>query len=360
MKVCLFIAAFMLATSVLSAYELTNRANQTEADNKHTGTAPRVSYSLSQHWSGAELISSVGSDFNYFTDADPTHGCVNYGTHSELLSTQGSAGRIDVATGAVTNNLRNSIRLESASVFDAGLFVLDVSHMPEGNGTWPAFWSTGDVPEPHSWALYGEIDIIEGVNSFNSATSHNVVTLHTNDPRTASGEQLATCAQEGVPGISNERCTASSNPDNLWCGYNSHESCPNLGCGVNNLSDVSFGHGFNENGGGTYAMELSAEGGVTVWFWPKGDPNLPTDFTDPKKWSTQPGNKVAFKGCPEQFKKQRLIINTTLCGDWAGQVFVSSSGETGVQACQSTVLTEDYDVSQAYWLINSLDVYTTA
>jgi hypothetical protein len=110
---------------------------------------------------------------------------------------------------------------------------------------------------------------------------------------------------------------------------------------VNNLSDVSFGHGFNANGESTYAMELSAEGGITVWFWPRGDPNIPTDFTDPKKWSTQPGDKVAFN-------------------DWTGQVFVGSSGETGIQACQSTVLAEDYDVSQAYWLINNLSVYTTA
>jgi len=246
-------------------------------------------------------------------------------------------------------------------VFDAGLFVVDLAHMPAGNGTWPAFWSTGDVPAPHTWALYGEIDIIEGVNSINSATSRSFITLHTNDPRTESGVVLESCTQKGVLGISNVACTASSSPNDLWCGYNSQESCPNLGCGINSVSEVSFGHGFNANGGGTYAMELTAEGRISVWFWPRGDPSLPTNLTDPSTtWITQPGNKVAFNACPEQFKKQRLIFDTTLWGDWAGQVFVGSSGKRGVQACQETVLAEDYDVSEAYWLINSLEMYTTS
>lgn len=35
--------------------------------------------------------------------------------------------------------------------------ILDVRHMPQGCGTWPAFWEVGA-----NWPFGGELDIIEG------------------------------------------------------------------------------------------------------------------------------------------------------------------------------------------------------
>ena len=61
--------------------------------------------------------------------------------------------------------------LQSKSQYDAGLFVIDLEHMPTGCGTWPAFWLVGP-----SWPYGGEIDIIEGVDD----TSVVATTLHTN------------------------------------------------------------------------------------------------------------------------------------------------------------------------------------
>ena len=55
---------------------------------------------------------------------------------------------------------RESVRLEGIQRWDAGLFILDLDHMPAGCGQWPAFWLTD---EDH-WPDHGEIDVVEGVN----------------------------------------------------------------------------------------------------------------------------------------------------------------------------------------------------
>ena len=57
---------------------------------------------------------------------------------------------------------RSSVRLEGKQRFDRGLFVLDVIHMPNGPGVWPAFWLT-DVA---AWPKNGEVDILEGWSFF--------------------------------------------------------------------------------------------------------------------------------------------------------------------------------------------------
>jgi len=72
-----------------SVYYLTSALSASDSSESDANTA-LSSYQLSRHWSGADMISSIGSDFSYFTGADPTHGCANYGAHSELLSKQGT------------------------------------------------------------------------------------------------------------------------------------------------------------------------------------------------------------------------------------------------------------------------------
>jgi hypothetical protein len=53
---------------------------------------------------------------------------------------------------------RDSVRLEGKRRFDRGLFILDVRHMPDGCGVWPAFWLTDEA----NWPMNGEVDILEG------------------------------------------------------------------------------------------------------------------------------------------------------------------------------------------------------
>ena len=48
---------------------------------------------------------------------------------------------------------RPSVRLESRLTFTEGLFVIDLTHIPIGCGTWPAFWTVG----LGDWPVDGEI-----------------------------------------------------------------------------------------------------------------------------------------------------------------------------------------------------------
>jgi hypothetical protein len=47
---------------------------------------------------------------------------------------------------------RPSVRLISNNIYTHGLFILDLSHMPFGCGTWPAYWTLGP-----NWPNNGEI-----------------------------------------------------------------------------------------------------------------------------------------------------------------------------------------------------------
>ena len=54
---------------------------------------------------------------------------------------------------------RDSNRITSKNAYTDSVMVLDLQHMPDGCGTWPAFWTfTNSGKWPHG----GEIDIIEG------------------------------------------------------------------------------------------------------------------------------------------------------------------------------------------------------
>jgi hypothetical protein len=100
-------------------------------------------------------------NFNFFTDADPTNGHVQYVNRAVALrngytTTTNGAARISVDT---TNKWplggkgRPAVRLISNNSYTHGLFVADVKHMPTGCGTWPAYWLLGGDP----WPTYGEI-----------------------------------------------------------------------------------------------------------------------------------------------------------------------------------------------------------
>lgn len=133
---------------------------------------------------------------------------------------------------------RPSIRLTSNNNYTHGLFVIDLAHMPFGCGTWPAFWTFGP-----NWPNNGEIgtlvnkslmnsvnltlitDIIEGVN----LNTVNSMTLHCSPNCTIAGS--------GMTGI------LQTNNCAYYPGYN-------VGCGITANTSLSYGVGFNNNGGG--------------------------------------------------------------------------------------------------------------
>ena len=189
--------------------------------------------------------------------------------------------------------------------------------MPVGCGTWPAFWTNGP-----NWPNEGEIDIVEGVN--NGPT--NQVSIHTS------------------PG-----CTISTNVSDALGTLNGGPNCAsyqtgNSGCGMQDYtSDNNFGAAFNKAGGGVYAMKWD-DSGISVYFFSRDQ--IPDDITNgaplPDTWNKPVANYPAATCNPWQFFKDNFaIINTTLCGDWAGSAGAwSGSGcaaSTGISTCEKFV-----------------------
>lgn len=92
--------------------------------------------------------SSFFSMFSFFTAADPTNGFVQYvgqqtAQDAGLISTSANTVYIGVDKDNAAPDGRPSVRLTSNKAYNHGLIVLDLEHMPEGCGTWPAFWTVG-------------------------------------------------------------------------------------------------------------------------------------------------------------------------------------------------------------------------
>jgi len=99
----------------------------------------------------------------------------------------------------------------------------------------------------------GEIDIIEGVNT--DTTNH--VALHT------------------TPGCIVQTNGQTSDFDTTNCDVNAAGQPSNAGCGGYSSESYSYGNGFNEVGGGVYAMDWRADG-IRVWIFPRG--SIPQDI----------------------------------------------------------------------------------
>ena len=122
------------------------RAAAKKAAKDAATTAP---YVLDTVYSGA----SFADEWEFFTDLDPTGGCVRYVDKAEALAAS-MAGlntshnrsfdiRVDSTRihHSCHGDGRPSVRLGSKKSWHlGGLFSIDLEHMPSGCGTWPAFW----------------------------------------------------------------------------------------------------------------------------------------------------------------------------------------------------------------------------
>jgi len=228
---------------------------------------------------------------------------------------------------------RNAVRLESKRSYTTGLFILDLDHMPHGCGVWPAYWTCGP-----DWPNNGEIDVIENVHD----ATVNQQTLHTGAGCSEASEStsLFTGAWAGSP-----------NCDVYQTG--------NSGCGIIGTKD-SYGNAFNTHRGGVYAMEWT-NGHIQVFYFARGDvpANLYSTNPDPTTWGTPVGYWSLGNDCaPSHFNNHQIIFDTTFCGDWAGATFASSCPQYAAQGCDTFVQTNPSYFQDAYWLINSLKIYT--
>jgi len=284
-------------------------------------------YSLVANFAGTTFF----DNWNFYTSGDPTHGYVDYqneanATKKGLISSTATSVQIAADhTNVASGRGRASVRLTSKKTFNYGLFIIDLSHMPTGCGTWPAWWSVGP-----GWPNAGEIDIIEGVNE----GTIDQMTLHTNAGCDMSGEDKS----KYTGTLGNANCQGNS------------------GCGIK-AGNGTYGASLNSHQGGVFATEWTSEY-IQTFYWPRS--SIPADITkgDPDIMSW--GKPFAYfqlgANCPAtHFNNHVLVIDLTFCGDWAGQVF--SAQCPGKGECSTFVKNNPTDFAEAYWDINYIKVF---
>ncbi|TEB15517.1 glycoside hydrolase family 16 protein [Coprinellus micaceus] len=286
----------------------------------------------------------VGSDFynffNWQAQPDPTHGRVEYvdqatGRSLNLTYASGDTFVLRTESRSILNPAgpgRPSVRIRSKKTFTTHVAVFDLRHMPQGCGTWPAIWETED----DNWPNDGEIDILEGVND----QGPNAATLHTLPGCTMPAERV----QTGING-------------QLDCDWTVNG---NTGCGVRMTDPTSYGPPFNQNGGGWYVVERTTQF-IKVWFWSRNNPSVPVDIknrgvqVNTDSYGT-PAAHFPNTQCDLErfFKRHFIIINLTLCGDWAGSVY-GNSGCPGT--CVEFVDNNPQAFREAYFDFAGIRVY---
>ena len=285
-------------------------------------------------------------EFDFFTGPDPTNGFVQY-VGAETADTKNLAG---YAQGAVYLGVehkslapqgRQSVRVESRTSYTTGLFVADIAHMPSGLtnaescSLWPAFWTLGKG----KWPTHGEINIIEGVNS----QTNTSVVLHT--------------------GTSCKVSSAGALPATTSFG---NDCYGDVGCRQDTQDTSTYGADFNAAGGGVHVLEWTDEA-ISTWFFPRGhSPNFELagdghGAPNPATWGSPHARFVPTGGgCSfaDSFQQHSIIINTALCGQWAGRVWPNDATcAAKARTCEEYVNQHPEAFENAYWLINSIKVY---
>jgi len=291
---------------------------------------------LEDHWQGDTFFNGWG----FFTGGDPTNGVVDYVTQA-VAQQKGYIGTkngqtyigCDMTTVVGTKARgRQSVRINTQKTYQSGLFIFDLTHMPTGCATWPAFWTVGP-----GWPTGGEIDIIEGIN----VDSIVHTTLHTNNGCTMAGEPT---------GLMNGNWVTKD------CNVNAPGQEANQGCSITGLPN-SYGAPFNAQQGGVYVTQWNSTV-VRMWFFPRG--SIPADITsgnpNPDSWGLPYSYFVIGAACPaNHFHDHQIVINLTFCGDWAGKHFATDCPQDG--NCATFVRNNPTKFTEAYWLINYLSVY---
>ncbi|KAI5118460.1 hypothetical protein M0805_006279 [Coniferiporia weirii] len=296
-------------------------------------------FNLKDNFVGKEFLTG----FDWWTADDPTHGRVNYVDQNTALSKNLSFASEDVfvmradSTNVVGASARgrDSIRITSHNSYTDAVIVLDLAHMPEGCGTWPAFWTvtTG------TWPDGGEVDILEGVNTGTA----NLASLHTS----AGCSMPQSRQQTGTPTSLNCDSSAGSN----------------TGCGNTFKKPNSYGSALNSVQGGWFVMKRTNADGAYVYFWARNDPSVPEEVKSGGKtinpsdsWG-EPEARFPTDTCnwSQHFNAHNIIFDLTFCGDWAGSAF-GSAGCGG--SCEDFVNNNPTKFQDAYWEVNAVRVYT--
>jgi len=302
----------------------------------------------------------MGEDFfshwAFFDERDPTWGTVDYVSHGravELGLVNATSDRVYMGAEqrhkAIGGRGRPSVRIESHAIYNAGLFVVTLDHVPTGCGTWPAFWMYGQDVE-HLWPAWGEYDIVEGVHNMSKV----LTTLHTN----AGCDQ--SCLMPGRDFNGTWQHGVWKRADNCFIyaeGQWEKQGCSQTG------PDASMGEDFNQRGGGTYAAEWDPKAGhIRTWFWPAGaEPrDVREHKPDPSSWGAPYSYfKLDDANCPtDHFKNMRLVFDLTFCGELGNSWYERQCPDLAAKMpCEELVRNHPELMSEAYWSIRALDVY---
>lgn len=196
-----------------------------------------------------------------------------------------------------------------------------------------SFWTLGP-----NWPKGGEIDILEGVNEY----TNNGMTLHTG------------------PGcsIGSDNTQFSGNATTTNCDVAAIGQSKNVGCSIAHPSKQSYGAGLNQIGGGVYATAWNAEA-ISVYFFPRD--SIPADVLgdtpDPETWGKPAAKFEGACDIEKMFSAQKIIIDTTFCGQWAGAIWEDGSCASKAKTCEEYVRDNPDAFTEAYWEINALKVY---
>jgi len=290
--------------------------------------------------------------FNFLEHPDPLGGYVRYldrrsAREAGLVKASSDRVKIGVDMSSGTATPVGSVRLTSKAVFNSGLFVVSLDHVPSGCGSWPSLWMSG--------AQQGyKLDIVEGVHTSTRVTT----TLHT----------ATRCDQSSIQGnrdLTGKWAKGNSTPLANDCNDAAPGQWKNQGCEQIGPRD-SMGLPFNLQGGGTFVTEWEpARGHISTWFFRSG--TLPLDLADGKalvdtrSWG-RPYSLFHFSedSCPASvLGNVSIVLDLNLCGSYGDALFQSSCPhEAAIEPKCSDFLVKYPEVlSEAYWSIRRLDVY---
>lgn len=100
------------------------------------------------------------------------------------------------------------------------------------------------------------------------------------------------------------------------CAVDAPDQADNQGCGIEDPSELTYGAGFNEAGGGVFAVEWTSQQ-IRMWFFPRG--KFPDDIVNSQP-SPNPSwgpPRSVFAGnfeMDDHIKEQNIVFDTTFCG----------------------------------------------
>ena len=135
--------------------------------------------------------------------------------------------------------------------------------------------------------------------------------------------------------------------------------------------DDSYGAGFASAGGGVFAT-LFDDSQIAIWFWPRS--SIPasistaTSSVDISDWGTPSANYTSTScDIASSFAPQQLVLDITLCGDWAGVASIysetcpiSGGGSGNASSCYLQNVINDGNttaLSTAYFEINYIKAF---